>query len=67
MSSALGTGQLTPLLQQFGLGGEIDDVESFLRAVEEQVQREQQERHDEASDSTGGGQDPHDGDRMQED
>ena len=67
MSSALATGQLAPLLQQFGLGGEIDDVESFLRAVEEQVRREQQEGHDEAGDSTGGAQDPHDRDRMQED
>jgi hypothetical protein len=59
LSSALSTGQLAPLLQQFGLHGGIDDVESFLRAVEEQVRREQGE---------GGEQEDHnDGDRMQED
>jgi hypothetical protein len=41
------------------LEGEIDNVEAFLRAVEEQVRREQ-----------GGGSgesNPHDEDRMQED
>jgi hypothetical protein len=61
LSNAISTGQLAPLLQQFGLEGGIDDVESFLRAVMEQVRREQGARG--SSNDPGG----HDGDRMQED
>jgi len=44
-------------LQQFGLEGGIDNVEEFLRAVEEQVRRER----------GSGGSNPQDEDRMQED
>ena len=51
---------MTPLLQQFGLEGGIDNVESFLRAVEEQVRREQ-------GDGPSGGSGANDEDRMQED
>jgi len=51
---------LAPLLQQFGLEGEIDNVEAFLRAVEEQVRREQ------GGGSSGGSGAP-DENRMQED
>jgi len=60
LSSAISTGQLAPLLQQFGLEGGIDNVESFLRAVEAQVRREQGGR----SDGTGRQEED---DRMQED
>jgi hypothetical protein len=48
-------------LQQFGLEGGIDDVESFLRAVEDQVRREQ------GGEGSSGGPGDHDDDRMQED
>lgn len=61
LSNAISTGQLAPLLQQFGLEGSIDDVESFLRAVQEQVRRE---RGAGGSSNDPGG---HEGDRMQED
>ena len=59
LSSAISTGQLAPLLQQFGLGGDIDSVEAFLRAVEEQVRREQGRGQ--------GGSNAPEEDRMQED
>jgi hypothetical protein len=48
-------------LQQFGLEGGIDDVESFLRAVEDQV------RHEQGGQGSSDGQEGHDEDRMQED
>jgi 26S proteasome regulatory subunit N13 len=60
LSAAISTGQLAPLLQQFGLEGGIDNVEAFLRAVEEQVRREQQ------GGGSSGDQDNNE-DRMQED
>jgi len=49
-------------LQQFGLEGGIDNVEAFLRAVEEQVRRERG-----GGGQGHGGSNPQDEDRMQED
>ena len=49
-------------MQQFGLEGSIYDVESFLRAVEDQVRREQGD-----GGGSSGGPGAHDDDRMQED
>ncbi|KAG0240845.1 hypothetical protein BGW41_006600 [Actinomortierella wolfii] len=43
LSSALESGQLGPLLRQFGLSPSAGDgVDGFLRAIEEQAQREKQ-------------------------
>ncbi|KAF9154749.1 hypothetical protein DFQ26_000138 [Actinomortierella ambigua] len=43
LSSALDSGQLGPLLRQFGLSASAGDgVDGLLRAIEEQVQREKQ-------------------------
>ena len=50
-------------MQQFGLEGGIDDVESFLRAIEDQIRREQGG----GGGGPSGGPEAPDDDRMQED